>query len=173
MAILYCGKHYQQCSVRICLRIRLFLWEKGEYSNGKAPLYQCTHARAVPLQRKTLTHSRNNAWPISAHTQGTQSSFDISHTTISQSNTPYLVYMFADFLMVLISDHSLKLHQGLGTSCDVTAGYLKNNVIEGSCWVGHAKHSHVRRSWISDEEKTRKTSSLFQFYLKRTVGDRD
>lgn len=61
--------------------------------------------------------------------------------------------MFANFLMVLISDHSLKLHQGLGTSCDVTARYLRNNVIEGGCWVGPAKHSHMRRSWISDEKK--------------------
>ena len=81
--------------------------------------------------------------------------------------------MFADFLMVLISDNSLKLHQGLGTSCDVTARYLRNNVIEGGCWVGPAKHSHMRRSWISEEEKTRKTSSLFQFSYKRTLRDRD
>ena len=44
MAILYCGKHYQQRSACICLRIRLLLWEKGEYSKGKASWYQCTHA---------------------------------------------------------------------------------------------------------------------------------
>ena len=37
------------CSARICLRIRLLLWEKGEYSKGKAPWYQCTHARTHEL----------------------------------------------------------------------------------------------------------------------------
>lgn len=108
------------------------------------------------------------------HTQGAQSSFDNSHTTISQSNTSYLVYMFADFLMVLISDNSLKLNQGLGTGCDVTARYLRNNVIEGSCWVGPAKHSHVRRGWISDETKGGKPHRYFSFIKKRlslTVTD--
>ena len=74
--------------------------------------------------------------------------------------------MFANFLMVLISDHSLKLHQGLGTSCDVTARYLRNNVIEGGCWVGPAKHSHMRRSWISDETKGEKPHRYFSFIKK-------
>ena len=80
--------------------------------------------------------------------------------------------MFANFLMVLISDHSLKLHQGLGTSCDVTARYLRNNVIEGGCWVGPAKHSHMRRSWISDEKKE-ENLIVISVFSKRTVGDSD
>lgn len=75
--------------------------------------------------------------------------------------------MFADFLMVLISDNSLKLNQGLGTSCDVTTGYLRNNVIEGSCWVGPAKHSHVRRSWISDEKKKEENLIVISVFLKK------
>ena len=58
--------------------------------------------------------------------------------------------MFADFFVVLISYHSFELHQGLGTSCDVTAGYLRDDVIEGSCWIGPAEHAHVRRRWSSE-----------------------
>ena len=52
--------------------------------------------------------------------------------------------MFADFFVVLISDHFFELHQGLGTSSDVTAGYLRDDVIEGSCWICPAEHAHVR-----------------------------
>ena len=142
-----------------------FAWGSGFYC-GKRENTATEKLPGINVRKEKswpIYYESNNEWPISAHTQGAQSSFDISHTTISQSNTSYLVYMFADFLMVFISDNSLKLHQSLGTSCDVTAGYLRNNVIEGSCWVGPAKHPHVRRSWISDEEKRRKTSSLFQF----------
>ena len=49
MAILYCGKHYQQYFARFCLRIRLLLWEKGEYS-----WYQCIHAltSCAPVKKK-------------------------------------------------------------------------------------------------------------------------
>ena len=116
MAILYCGKHYQQCSARICLRIRLLLWEKGEFSNGKAPWYQCTHARTscAPAKKKVDPFINKvimrGQFPHTHTHTGAHTSFDNSHTTIGQSNTSYLVYMFADFLMVLISDHSLKLH---------------------------------------------------------------
>ena len=58
--------------------------------------------------------------------------------------------MFTDFFVVLISNHSFELHQGLGTSCDVTTGYLRDDVIEGSCWIGSAKHAHVGRGWGSE-----------------------
>ena len=94
-----------------------------------------------------------------------------TNTASNQSNKSNLVNMFANFLMVLISDHSLKLRQGLGTSRDITARYLRDDVIESSCWVGPAKHPHVRRCWIPDEEnKHEHVSACKPFKIFATVA---
>ena len=60
--------------------------------------------------------------------------------------------MFAHFFVILVSDHPFELYQGLGTSCDVATGYLRDDVIKGSGWIGPAEYSHVRRRWGSDNK---------------------
>ena len=72
--------------------------------------------------------------------------------------------MFTDFLVVLVSDYSFELHQGLGASCDVTASYLRDDVIEGGCWVCPAEHAHVRGGWGPGEEGKLKNQQFIYKY---------
>ena len=60
--------------------------------------------------------------------------------------------MFADFFVVLISNHFFELYQGLGTSCDVTAGDLRNDVVEGGGGIGSAEYTHVTRRGASKKQ---------------------
>ena len=71
-------------------------------------------------------------------------------TTDVVAGKSHLINMFANFFVILVSDHPFELYQGLGTSCDVATGYLRDDVIKGRSWICPAEYSHVRRRWCSD-----------------------